>query len=77
MTRFLANWKVESDIILPQETPFLRYEHPAGNYSIFLRNLPETRHDITYLSMQLVFDAPSLKEAKDIAEPLARNSWIT
>jgi hypothetical protein len=72
MTRFLANWEVESDIILPQEIPFVRHEHPAGTYTVFLRNLPETRHDITFLSMQIVFEAPALSEAKDIAEPLAK-----
>jgi hypothetical protein len=26
MTRFLANWEVESDIILPQQIPFVRHE---------------------------------------------------
>ena len=52
MTRFLANWEVESDIILPQQIPFVRHEHPAGTYTVFLRNLPETRHGITFLSMQ-------------------------
>jgi hypothetical protein len=72
MTRFLANWEVESDIILPQQMPFVRHQHPAGTYTVFLRNLPETRHNITFLSMQITFEAPSLNEAKDIAEPLAK-----
>ena len=72
MTRFLANWEVESDIVLPSEIPFLRHEHPAGTYTVFLRNLPEKRHDITFLTMQIVFDAPSLAEAKDVAEPLEK-----
>jgi len=72
MTRFLANWEVESDIILPQQIPFVRHQHPAGTYTVFLRNLPETRHNFTFLSMQIAFEAPSLNEAKDIAEPLAK-----
>jgi hypothetical protein len=38
ITRFLANWEVESDIILPQQIPFVRHEHPAGTYTVFLRN---------------------------------------
>jgi hypothetical protein len=72
MTRFLANWEVESDIILPNEIPFLRHEHPTGTYIMFLRNLPEKRHDIIFLTMQIVFDAPSLNEAKEVVEPLAK-----
>ena len=72
MTRFLANWEVESDIILPQQIPFVRHQHPAGTYTVFLRNLPETRHNFTFFSMQIAFEAPSLNEAKDTAEPLAK-----
>lgn len=72
MTKYLANWEVESDVILPEGIPFLRYDHPAATYTAFLRNIPETRHDLTYLSMQIVFDAPSLKDAQKVGEPLAK-----
>jgi methylamine utilization protein MauJ len=72
MTRFLGNWEVETDIILPENVPFLRYDHPASIYTAFLRNIPGTRHDLTYLSMQFVFDAPSLLEAKRTGEQLAK-----
>ncbi len=72
MTRFLGNWEVETDIVLPDQIPFLRYEHPAATYVIFLRNITEKRHDLTYLSMQMVFDAPSLQEAKVTGEQLAK-----
>ena len=72
MTRFLANWEVESDIVLPSEIPFLRYEHPHSNYTAFLRNIPERRNELTYLSMQLIFEAPSLMDAKSVGEALAK-----
>jgi hypothetical protein len=72
MTRFLANWEVETDITLPSQTPFIRYDHPAGAYTVFLRNIPERRNDRTFLSMQFIFDAPSIAESKEIAEPLAK-----
>jgi hypothetical protein len=72
MTRFLSNWEVESDIILPEGTPFLQYSHPAGRYTIFLRNLASPRLDEGFLSMQLVFDAPSLTQAKSVAEGMAK-----
>jgi hypothetical protein len=72
MTKFLANWEVEADIILPPETPFIRYNHPAGSYTAFLRNIPEQRTDLTFLSMQFIFDAPSLLESKDVGERSAK-----
>ncbi|WP_316237686.1 methylamine utilization protein MauJ [Bradyrhizobium sp. SZCCHNR1015] len=72
MTKFLANWEVEADIILEPETPFLRYSHPTGRFTAFIRNVPEQRNDSTFLSMQFIFDAPSLLEAKEVGEPLAK-----
>jgi hypothetical protein len=71
MTKFLANWEVESELILPAESPFIRYDHPASTYTVFLRNIPP-RNDVSFLSMQLVFDAPLLHEAKPIATTLAK-----
>jgi hypothetical protein len=73
MTRFLGNWEVETDIILPEGVPFLRYDHPTSTYTVFLRNIPESRNDLTYMSMQVVFDAPDLKEAKAIGQDIAKN----
>lgn len=72
MTRFLANWEVETDVLLAEGTPYLRYDHPVGKYTVFLRNVPEERNELFYLSMQFIFDAPSLKESKDVGELLAR-----
>jgi len=72
MTRFLANWEIESDITLAADVPFIRFDHPAGSYTAFLRNMPGKRNNLTFLSMQFVFDAPSLQTAKDVGEPLAK-----
>jgi len=72
MTCFLGNWEVETDIVLPEGVPFLRYDHPSARYSVYLRNIPEKRHELTYLSMQVVFDAPSLAEAKPTGEQVAK-----
>jgi hypothetical protein len=52
MTRFLANWEVESDIILSADLPFVRYDHPAGICTVFLRNIREKPGDLTFLSMR-------------------------
>lgn len=72
MTRFLANWEVESDITLPDKTPYLRYDHPDGRYTAFLRNIPEDRNGLLFLSMQFVFNAPSLRESRKVGEQLAK-----
>jgi hypothetical protein len=72
VTRVLANWEVESDIIHPPEIPLLRYEHPHSTYTAFLRNIPERRNELTYLSMQLIFEVPSLMEAKSVGKTLAK-----
>jgi hypothetical protein len=72
MTKFLANWEVESDITLPPGIPFIRYDHPAGTYTVFLRNIAGKRGDLTFLSMQFIFDAPAIQESKDIGERLAK-----
>lgn len=72
MTRFLGNWEVESDIILPDGAPFLRFDHPSGRYTAFLRNISEDREGQSFLSMQFIFDAPSLTQARDAGELLAK-----
>jgi hypothetical protein len=72
MPRFLANWEVESDLILPEGQPFVRHDHPAGTYTAFLRNIPGTRNEHTFLSMQFIFMAPELKQAKALAEEQAK-----
>jgi hypothetical protein len=40
MTRIMANREAEADITIPDDAPFLRYEHPQGTYTIFLRKAP-------------------------------------
>jgi hypothetical protein len=73
MPTFLGNWEVESDLVVPEGIPFLRYEHPASSYTVFLRNIDEKRRDdLTFISMQLVFDAPTLDETRTIGEQHAK-----
>jgi hypothetical protein len=72
MSRFLANWEVETDLTLSFGQPFVRYDHPNSKYTVFLRNIPGSRNDQTYLSMQFIFDAPSLTEARIMGEEQAK-----
>jgi len=69
MTLFLANGQVEAHLSLTEGTPSVRYVHPAQTYTVFLRDSNvEPGADPPLLSMQIVFSAPSLQEAKPIAE---------
>lgn len=69
MTKFLANCEVEAHLFLAPGLPVLRHDHPAGTYSIFLRDLQVKRgNDTPLLSALIVFDAPSLQDAKEIGE---------
>lgn len=72
MTRIMANWDVEADITLPDDTPFLRYDHPQDRYTVFLRRAPSEENNPLKHSLQIVCDAPSLREAHDITETHAR-----
>jgi len=84
MTKFIANLEVETDITLPPDIPFLCYNHSASAYTVFLRNAHEVRHDLTFLTMQVIFDAPSIQDAKAISKKLAKEfvdylslAWIS
>jgi hypothetical protein len=70
MTRVMANWEVESDIILPKGTPFARYDHPGGAYTVFIRPSHVDGAAGSALTLQIIFDAPDLKEASDLSQDL-------
>jgi hypothetical protein len=71
MTRIMANWEAEADITIQDGTPFLRYEHPRGTYTVFLRKAPPEENNPLKLSLQVICDAPSLSEANAITEVYA------
>lgn len=72
MTRIMANWDVESEITLPDDTPFVRYDHPQGKYTIFLRRTPAEENNPLKLSLQVICDAPDLHDANEITETYAK-----
>jgi hypothetical protein len=72
MTDFMANWEVESDITLPKSQSFVRYDHPEGKYTIFLRPTPTEKNDPVRMLMQVLFDAPSIAEADDVSEEFGK-----
>lgn len=72
MTRIMANWDLESDITLPDATPYVRYEHPQGKYVIFLRKAPAEETNPLKMSLQVICEAPTLHDASEISEALAK-----
>jgi hypothetical protein len=72
MARVMANWEAEADITIPDGTPFVRYDHPQGRYTIFLRKAPAEENSPLKLSVQVICDAPSLKDAHDVTETYAK-----
>ena len=73
MARVMTNWEVESDIILPTDTPFIRHDHPENKYSVFLRPSHVAGATRSMLTLQIIFDAPDLNEAKELSEGLAKD----
>jgi hypothetical protein len=73
MPKYLANLEVETDLVLPDSLPFVKYEHPFARYTVFLRNISEERGDLTYLSMQLIFEAETVSDSKETAIELAKD----
>lgn len=73
MTRFLVNCEFESHVSLADESELLRYAHPKGVYEVFVRNLQvEEGSDPPLLSVQLVFEADDLANAKEVASKFLR-----
>ena len=72
MTRIMANWDVESDITLPDNTSFIRYDHPLGKYTAFLRKPPPGETNPVKMSLQVICDAPSLHDGNEISAAHAK-----
>jgi hypothetical protein len=69
MTQFLANCEVEAHLSLAEGNKVMRYDHPTATYTVFLRDQSvEPGSDPPLLSAQMVFAAPSLREAKFIVQ---------
>lgn len=69
MAQFLLNCEVETRLHLAPGSTLLRYAHPRGVYQIFVRDLPfDPKGASPLLLVQVVFDAPSIEQAKDVGE---------
>ncbi|MGO8219911.1 hypothetical protein ACC746_36645, partial [Rhizobium ruizarguesonis] len=58
---------VTDDLVLPIKAP-------RGSYEARIKNIPRSEYTTTFLlSLHLYFEAPSLKEASDVADELLAN----
>lgn len=67
----VANYEINSEISIIQDDKILRITHPSGLYRARIQNIK--RLDFTThfrLSLHLYFEAPSLKESKEIGNNL-------
>ena len=67
--QLVANYEVKTESSIVTDDLILRINHPKGAYRARLKNIPRTVYTTPFLlSLHLYFDAPSLKDAKGVAD---------
>ncbi len=65
----VANYEVKAECSVVEDDLKLRIRHPKNQYSAIVRNIARSDYTTPFLlSLQLCFEAPSLDDARDIAE---------
>lgn len=65
----IAKYEIESDISVVSDDVRLEFKHPEGRFQARIKNIMRGDFSTPFLlSLQIIFEAPSLNEAKDIAE---------
>lgn len=73
MTKYLADFEVESHGMIPKQYDTLQYKHPKGDYEVHLKNLDASpKRDCALLSVQLILDARDLEEAYGLSRERLR-----
>jgi hypothetical protein len=66
---YIINYEIKSEISIVSDDLSLRINHPKGAFQARLKNIVRDNFTTPFLlSLQISFDAPSIKEAEDIAE---------
>lgn len=69
MTKWLADFEVESHLSVSNEGEKLIFNHPDGLYEIHIRNSTKTTvDDFPLLSVQVIFEAEDISQTKDISK---------
>ncbi len=67
----VANYEIKSECSVVADDLVLKIKHPKGLYRARIQNIPRLDYTTPFLlSLHLYFDAPTLDEARDIAEDL-------
>ena len=67
--RVIANFDIKSDMSVISDDTKLVYRHPKGDYQVRLKNIVRKEYTTPFiLSCQIIFEAPVLKDAPEIAE---------
>lgn len=70
--RFIADFLVDSDIVLTKEDKKLYYLHPNGDYEVHLSDAKEGGQPGASLSVQVILQSGSLDEAEEQAREILR-----
>jgi len=66
--RWLADYRVASELLLVSNEKKIRYSHPDGLYEVDLSNAPAGSRDDENLSVQIILSAPNKETAAELNE---------
>lgn len=67
--RCIVKYEIESDISVVSDDLPLKIQHPKGLFQARIKNILRTDYSTPFLmSLQIIFEAPSLREAREIAD---------
>jgi hypothetical protein len=65
--RCIVNYEIESDVSVVSDDVRLKLQHPNGQFQARIKNIVRDDYSTPFLlSLQIIFEAPSLKEAQEI-----------
>lgn len=67
--RCIANYEIESEISVVSDGVRLKLQDPKGQFQAYIKNIVRNDYSTPFLlSLQIIFEAPGLMEAKGLAE---------
>ena len=67
--RCIANYEIESEMSVVADDVRLKLQHPKGQFQAQIKNIVRDDYSKPFLlSLQIIFEAPSLNEARNIAD---------
>ena len=69
MTKWIADFEVNSHLAVSSDDKKLIFQHPEGIYDVHIKNSStKTSDDFPLLSVQVIFECENIKETKNIAK---------